>query len=419
MTLEDFEREKTPVEESVGWAKIATINIGTGACLPMFVVASELAMSIGFIYSCLSALLASIFLSVIASFTGYTGAKSRVSSYMLVFNSFGKKYGKMLNILIALTYIGWLSISLAFFGEIMNVFMSKQFGINLPVSLWIMFGGLLTLSSSIFGFKGIDIFSMIFVPLLLILLYMMIMPALKINSFDIIMRTSGNGSISFGKAISLMIGSFIVGAASMPDITRYCRTGRDGAVGSILGFIGGQFVIALPCFIVALGYQNADFISVVIQHSTVVALFILLTAMWSNNDNNLYAIALSFATVFTNIKKVYLMKIVITALGILLACMEFVKLLIPFLSLLSIMIPSIAGLYVTDFFLNKIYGDRVSNTTNTVAILCWLIGSCTACLGYFDYITITTIPAVDGCVVSVLLYFMIDFLRKKLQFANN
>jgi cytosine permease len=230
---------------------------------------------------------------------------------------------------------------------------------------------------------------------------------------------SGDGSLSFGKAISMMIGSFIVGAASMPDTTRYCKTSKDGIIGSILGFIGGQFVIALPCFIVALGYQNADFIAVVIQHSTVVALFILLTAMWSNNDNNLYSAALSFATIFASVKRVYLIKIAIIVFGIILACMEFVKLLIPFLSFLSMIIPSIAGLYVADFFLNKQkhVAHEISNKANLVAVACWLIGSFVAYLSYFDYVILTTVPAVDGCTISVLLYYLtnkIDSLKKYL-----
>jgi cytosine permease len=218
----------------------------------------------------------------------------------------------------------------------------------------------------------------------------------------------------------MMIGSFIVGASSMPDTTRYCKKPKDGIIGSICGFIGGEFVIAFPCFIIALGYQNIDFISIVINNSVTVALFILLTAMWSNNDNNLYAIALSFATIFKNVKRVYLIKILIILLGIILANMEFIKLLIPFLSLLSIVVPSIAGLYVLDFFLNrpKHIAHKIPENGDPLAFVCWLVGSCVACLAYFNYIVITTIPAVDGCIVSVALCFLIFECRKRIPMKS-
>ena len=115
-------------------------------------------------------------------------------------------------------------------------------------------------TSIIYGFKGISRLSWLTIPFLLALLYIMIINAVIKNGIYNLQNYVGNFEISFGKSVSALIGAFICGVSILPDISRYAKTSKDGILGGICGFIGGQFIVGLPCLVIAILYGNNEFI---------------------------------------------------------------------------------------------------------------------------------------------------------------
>ena len=129
-------------------------------------------------------------------------------------------------------------------------------------------------------------------------------------------------------------------------------------------------------------------------------------ATWTTNDNNIYSSTLSLCAVFKNTKRATIIAVLGT-LGVVLACMDIVKYFVPFISMLAVIFPSIAAINVIDCFFNKnnyINYKKYNNLINYNALVAWLIGDSIALITYFKLITITTIPAIDGLLVSALIY---------------
>ncbi|HSQ97559.1 MAG TPA: cytosine permease [Rickettsiales bacterium] len=401
----DFEREPTPVECSVKWCSISLIYMGIAITLPLFYIIAEIALSLGFYRGIFALSLSVLFLSTLGSFTGYIGAKTRLSTYMISSIAFGKNVAKFINFLMSAVLLGWYAITLTFFGNSISTFLINEYNIYINTEILIIICGTLILTSAIFGFDGINKISAISVPLLLVLLYAMLINSLNIKNFIEITNYVGNNSISFGKSVSILIGSFICGVSILPDVSRYAKLPKDGVLGGIFGFIGGQFIVGVPCLIVGLTFLDINFVNNAIKFSPILAFIILILAIWTTNDNNLYSTSLSLSVIFERIKKVYI-TIILGILGIVLACLNIMNYFVPFLSLLGIIFPSIAIINIMDFFLRK-KDFKVTNKmiTNKKAIIAWICGVTVALLTYYKIITITTMSAIDGLIIAGLIYF--------------
>ena len=113
----DFEREITPVKKSVNWPTISIIYMGIAITLPMFYAAGSVGLSLGFNYGLMALILSVLFLSLLGAFTGYVGAKTRLSTYMITSISFGTKLSKVINVLMSIVLLGWYSLTLTYFGN--------------------------------------------------------------------------------------------------------------------------------------------------------------------------------------------------------------------------------------------------------------------------------------------------------------
>ena len=76
--------------------------------------------------------------------------------------------------------------------------------------------------------------------------------------------TVGNGELSLGVAISVVVGTYIVGAVLVPDLCRYARSRVDG-VSAIVLSLG----VGLPCILAAaavpsLATQEADLVRIML-----------------------------------------------------------------------------------------------------------------------------------------------------------
>ena len=96
--------------------------------------------------------------------------------------------------------------------------------------------------------------------------------------------------ISFASAISLMVGSFIVGVSIVQDFTRYSKTAKDSTVGIILGFTIGYPAVVICGAIFTCAFQTNDLTDVLINvlGFSYVAAFIIVVATWTTNHNNIY-----------------------------------------------------------------------------------------------------------------------------------
>jgi cytosine permease len=150
---------------------------------------------------------------------------------------------------------------------------------------------------------------------------------------------------------------------------------------------------------------------------TIPALIVLIFASWTTNDNNLYSASLGLSAIYPKIEK-WKLAVVAGVLGTLLAIMGILDQFIPWLILLSIVIPPVAGIYIADHLALNRKSKKIESGFNSTAFMVWIIASF---IGYaatpiasqgLGLLTLTTIPALDSIVVAFVLYFILGSLKK-------
>lgn len=408
---EDYSRSKVPENKTVTGIHIASIIVGIGVTLPVFFVGSEVTQAVGLSNASLIFFGVCIVLSLLCGITAIIGNRSRLSTYMLLHFSFGTKGTKIVNLLIAITLLGWYAVTVEIFGQALTDAFKQLLNFNFPLPLSIIIGSILMTLTSIFGFKIIERFSSIAVPLMLIFVAYVLYVAIGNNNISSFLSDSGNGSMNIIQAISAVVGMVILTPVLMPDYSRFARTDKDSII-SVLGLTVGFPLVLLAGGIPSLITGEIDIMKIMIGLSlTLPALFILVFSTWTTNTANLYSTQLTLATVFTK-QKDWKLGIMASVFGTLLALAGITNYFIDFLNVSSIFIPPVSAIFIADFFfIRKQQYDLKDFDTlpsfSVAAIISWVIASLVAYLGAYDYLTFTSVSFFDSFIVGFVLYIIL------------
>lgn len=415
--FQDYAREPVPSERQVkGW-HIVVIYVGVALTLPAYLTGGQVGLNVGLTGGIVATGLAALVLAGVGAVTGYIGAKTRLSTYMISRFAFGKTGAKVTNFILALTLFGWFGVTAAFFAKATNTLAADFLNLDWSVTAWILIGTVLMISTALFGFRGLDALSKIVTPLLLTLLVAAVVRSLGQTSFASVAAYENPEGFPVGAAVSMLIGGWMVGAVVLPDLSRYAITPRHGLIGGGASFIIGMVVVIIPCVFLAIANLEADIVRIVVSFGWAAwALIIIILSAWSSNDNNIYSASLSLASIFERVAK---WKITIAAgvTGGTLAAVGIMDQLVPFLMGLGILIPPVAGIFATDFFMRpEAYRGDGRDTTPAFrwqAFAAWIAASGVAYAtqpaeaGGLGAFSITMIPALDALLVSSLGYYVL------------
>ena len=412
---DDYSRTKVPEDKTVNGIRIASIIIGIGVTLPVFFVGSEVTQALGLEKAIWVFMGVCIVLSLLCSITAIIGNRSRLSTYMLLHFSFGKKGALLINLLVAITLLGWYAVTVEIFGQALTDAFSQLLNISLPVSVGIVLGSVLMTLTSIYGFRMIERFSAIAVPLMLLFVVYVLYVTTTQNSMGTLFQIDGNGSMTTTQAISAVVGMVILTPVLMPDYSRFARTDKDSLI-SILGLTIGFPLVLLAGGIPSLITGEIDIMKIMIGLSlTIPALFILIFSTWTTNTANLYSTQLTLSTVFTKTKEAKL-GILASIVGTLLALFGVAIHFIDFLNVSSIFIPPVSAIFIADFFFVKKQHYEVERFNelpvfDISALISWVIACIVAYLGAFNYITFTSISFFDSFIIAFTLYLILKKIR--------
>ena len=416
--FEDHARDPVPAGETVrGW-HIVVIYVGVALTLPAFLTGGEIGLGVGLSGGVVATLVASAILAAVGLATGYLGARTRLSTYMISRQAFGRTGAKISNGLLALTLFGWFGVTAAFFAQATHALALSHLGLDLGAATWTIVGTVLMTSTALFGFKGLDKLSVVVTPLLVLLLGAAVVESLALSSPERVLAYDGSGAFPVGAAVSMLVGGWMVGAVVLPDLTRYAVSPRHGMVGGGLSFIVGLVVVIVPSMVVAIASGDRDLVAVVVSFGWATAgLAVIVLSAWSSNDNNVYSAALGLASIVEGVAK-WKITLAAGAAGGLLALIGIIDRLVPFLMGLGILVPPIAGVYVTDWFLHRETYEpdraRPSPAFRWRAFVAWGLASGVAVatqpaeIGGLGWFSLTMIPALDALAVSCLAYLALD-----------
>lgn len=411
---DDHSREPVPVEEAVSGWRVAMVIIGFAITLPLMITGSQVGLAMGLRNALTAFAVGGLVLTVIGSATAVVATSARLSTYKILEFAFGRWGAKIVSGVLALTLFGWYGVTAELFGRALSGAAADIYGFDFPVILGTVVGSILMVAVTVFGFKALDRLSLLAVPLLVLFLAAVVVRSLGSDAA----LTAGTGDMDLGVAISVVVGTYIVGAVLVPDLCRYARSRADGVFAIVL-----SLGVGLPCILAAaavpsLATQEADLVRIMLSLGLgIPALCVIVFATWTSNANNLYSMSLGLAAVFEHVGK-WKLTVAAGVAGTLVAIAGVTDVFIPFLLTLGIAIPPVAGIYLADYFIvkgSRAYfdpADPLERAVNPAAFAAWLAATMVGAITARGWLSVTLIPACDSFLASVVLYYVAHrFLR--------
>lgn len=412
----DYEREPVPAALRRGWLSISLVWIAVGIDLSSMLLGSQLASGLSLSKATLAIIVGSLILGVMSAVCAYVGAVTNLSTAMISRIVFGGNGAKIVSGILSFSLLGWFGVQAGFFAQNARVAIDQVIGIHIPENILAVIGGLLMMTTAIIGYRSIEKLSVFAVPLLFVLVTLALYMAIKTNGMASWTVTPDTDSpIPFGVAISLVIGIFVAGTVTTPDVARWARSKFDAALAAFLGFlIGNSFMLIMALLLSkVMSDDNLTYIFLALGLG-IPSFFVLTLAQWTTNTNNLYGSGLGLAVLFQNISKGWLTLYA----GLFATAMAYFGIFdhfTTFLDIISILVPPIGGVYLAEyFFVNKqnfTFEHRLYKW-RTYSITVWVLASLVSFLASpvpsgLGWLEITTIPALDGFLAALLLQVII------------
>ena len=407
------ESARIPVREDEtvsGWS-VGMVIFGICLTLPTLYTGAITAEQLGFIGTAKAVGLASLVLSIMSIPAAIVGAETRLSSYLIIEFVFGRRGSDFVNALLGLTLLGWFAVTAGFFGETLAIAFEEMFAVSPPTWLLTLISSVLILITTIFGFKAIDRLALFAVPLLILFLLYVSSLSLAGSSWETVLSTEGSNPAYFSTAVSTVIGSLIVGVVLMPDLSRYARSVKDCVSASVLGNgVGNCFSMLMgvaPAIVTGLLDPMAYMIALGLVGS---AFVILVFATWTTNSVNLYSTTLAVAIIKPKIPE-WKLTVACGVIGTALAMIGITDYFIGFLEWLGVIVPPVASIYLTDYFVlkQKNYSLTLQDSLpdyDHAAIVAWVIGTASSAFTFVSEFSLSTIPTLDALVITAPIYLI-------------
>ncbi len=408
---QDYATTKVPESATTGGLSIGMINGSLAFSVPGLITGVEVGNALGLLHSIHAFLIGGLILSILGAFTGIVGAKNRYTSCITLKFVFGEYGAALISTLFVFALLGWYSVNLDLFSTSLQQLSKQTIDVELSLSLVEALIGVLITIATIWGFNLIEKLSNYLVPIMVMVLFYMLYQSI---SFDfVIAEPTQSTPMSFGEAVSIIVGSFIVSVVLMPDFSRFAKTSRDAITASFLPFLGISSFVYVISAIAGVAVSNDDILSIMLMLGLgYLAFFLLISASFITNVVNLYSAALGANAINMKWKKRNLV-IVLGIAGTVVASFNLLDNFTDFLFSLSIVFTPVAAIYVVDYFFvrNQVayqpHELERGNKVNIIALTAWGFGILSSLSVNQGFFTLTSIEVFDAIIISSAIYYLL------------
>jgi cytosine permease len=404
-----YDRRPVPQSETVSGTGLALITFGIGMTLPVFWLGADVTQKVGFSTASLIFIGVCAVLGLLCALTAMVGVRTRLSTYMVLQFSFGRHGAKLINLTMAVTLLGFYAATADIFGSTVASALQSSWGIVTPAWVHCVWGSILMTLMAIYGLRGLDRLSIYSVPLMALFMLFALYLGFQRAAPGQLGGFAGSGD-SLALAIASTIGMVILTPVLMPDFTRYARTEKDALI-AILGMaLGFPFVLIVGGLLSIITGQTEIMLIMASLGVLLPALAVLVFSTWITNTANLYSATLTLATVSRSASWKLTVGGSVLATG--LAVGGFMTHFLDFVMALSIVIPPLASIYVTDFFVVRqqrydIDALKQSCAFGWPALISWALASAVAWMTSFEGWTLTSQPTLDSLLVALVAYLVL------------
>lgn len=418
-------------EQRQSWGSIALVWAGGMICVPCLMVGGVLSgngLSI-------MQIIASIFIGyglicAYMIFIGMAACDTGIPVAVMAEGALGKQGARyIISLLLAFACIGWFGIQSATCGQAFATMVANMLGkdaSSLAIAISSIVWGIIMLVTACAGFKGLKWLNYIAVPLLVIVcVYGVIAGLMGNDGFSKIAAYDPEKSAGMIFGISMVVASFALGGVISGDYCRFAKSRADVIKSSIVGVIPAGLFMLLTGALLSLVTGQYDISTILVSIGLpLVGLFALVAATWTTNVTNAYSggLALSNLLGFDE-SRFKLTTAIAGAAGTLLAAVGLLGKFSAFLTLMSNLIPPLAGVLIAEYWViargNK-EKFKLRNGFYAPGVISFVIGAVAACItgGTFANfpglanVSFLNIPffigLVNGIVLSLVLHIVLS-----------
>lgn len=409
MESDEFSTVPVPLDRSIPWWKIALSNMLFSVSLPGLIEGLDLAHAAPRANFLSGIAVGSVILTVIGVLTSVVGSRTRLSSYMLARIAFGSYGSTVLNLTFALSLIGWFGVNINLFGDAMAKVLEALWGFHGPKWPIELVAGVLMTYTTLVGLRAINTLSTWIVPVLIAVCGLMLFIAVRHGSITDLLALAPQSGMSFGDAVSAVVGGYIVGAVIMPDTCRFIGPTYGAVWTAVLTYLVSGAAVPVIGGLAGLATGRVEILDLMLFMGLGAGAFaIVFLGSWLLNALNLYSAGLSVdaATPWMRRERATLL---CGLIGTLAAFLQILDHFLAFLFYLSIVFVPIASIIILDcFFVRPAdYSGDARSTVRRIepaALVAWATGALVAVLGSAGFLSLSGIAALDALIVAAIVY---------------
>lgn len=390
-SFDQYVEAEIPQKDRQHWLPVALIWIGCMICVPSILVGQTLISGLTFPMALLAGAIGYLLVLVITVLQGSQSSDLGRPTVVVAKPSFGSGNANYLfSFIITISLIGWYGVQATIAGDSFDKLLA-MIGLNIgPTPATIIISAFM-LASAVYGFKAMEKLNAIAVPLLIIVLAWATINVFMSADLSVLTTYTPTNKLSFISAVSIVFGSFIVGAVIAGDFTRYNKNRKETLKSAAIGIAPVGFLLVMIGALLAITSKdiNSNIIETLTDHIPIpaIALITLIMATWTTNVSNAYSAGISLVNgLKLKDNKRPLVTLIAGAIGTFLAVIGILNSFQLFLIVLTTLVTPIAGVMIADYWIlnkGKKEGYMDQKASTWVGITAWVLGSIPGLLNLF------------------------------------
>lgn len=397
------------------WFSLGIIWAGALVCIPSLLVGNALISGMSLPKALLATFVGYSIIVLLMILQGIQSSDLGKPTVQVAGQVFGKKGSRtIISIILAIACLGWFGIQANVCGAALASLLAT-FNVIMPVPLASFLSGMVMVISAIYGIKVLKVLSYIAVPLLVVICVYGLVQTLTGDQLQVIQNYRPKGNMSFMDGLAVTIGSFALGAVIAGDYSQFTKKRSDVMKAAIFGIIPAGVLMIGVGAVLTIAYQTSDITAVFLKIATpFVGGVALILATWKTNLVNAISGGFALINVFNISKEKEKLAVgVAGTIGTVLAVVGILNYFTPIMSILSAMIPPVAGVMIASYWvMNKGNKDcwKEIEGINRLGVFSWLVGAVIASLpvvlSLFPSLPRISNQPLIGIVISFVIYYV-------------
>ena len=414
----EFSAAPVTDDQLVAWPRVASIAVMVAFALPVFVAGLEMYHALTVTDFIVALVVGSVILTVIGATMGSIGARTRLSSYLLVRIAFGDRGAAVVNLAFAVSLIGWFGVNIDLFSGAVTRLAADIWGMELAAWPIEIAAGVLMTTTTVFGFRAINILASLLSPVLAVVTAMLLFGSLDAMSIGEFMAIEKAATLTVSDGVSAVVGGIIIGAIILPDITRFVRHWTGAIQVAFWAYMVVELIVFGVAGIAGAVSGKTEILDVLLHFGLGIGAFIIVIAgSWVLNSLNLYSTVLSVEATFPKLQGT-LVTAVLGGFGVLAAFMNILDSFLAFLGFLAVIFVPVAGVIITDYLLVRrdIYAAETLEANAHLSIpafMSWAAGAVVAAAVSYGWMpSVLGVGVLDSVIISALLYGALTYFKR-------